>query len=814
MKFNILTEKRIVVDEDDPFSDIAQTERIGLGDLIIAAIIGIATWTLLSVWHLPVLHPSLWEDVAVANGLRPAFHLVQGYYVAFASLVFRQMGPHAGSSLLVILGRLTMSCIAVVAYAALREILAFIMRARPQRSHRRSMVMQLSSVVGTCAFVMNEPVWRAGQTLTETTILIALAVLAIEFFFVFIRKGTLKYAYLCAASLGLLSAESPVGFLFLIGFLVVNNIVLKALPILESPFFKPAVLAVSKWYMTFIFLLAICIGVGVNCVSFIANHGLQVGSLSVGALPLMYVKGYAAVVMSAASPGGWSLWLGVCYAPFIVSIIRFPSAADEEIFLSYATGIVFLFCGLVAFTQVAPVSSLWFWTHFPVHSDFLLATGLLWSATTMAAGVTILGVDALCRNHVRLARQFYGQEEEADDEASDPSLGSPMSTAVRRSVVIIVPLIMVVVMVLDRRESKVREMLGVVKDALVEIVREAGDADYLFTDGNLDAGIELQSYLQGGRLKCLPLVSRTANSDRDVYLRTRGMQNDAEDLFSFRFDVGMGLRSWIRDKPKRLERSAVMMGFDLWKRDGKALPPMGGMLSRPTDWPTPAERQESVAAARVLAKRVLDIHAKGGKVTSEAVKDAFLSVQWRLARMCTYRGEQADLAGDAKMAIAEADLAKGLNENNETYKRVMAAMSRQNDLMMQRLTPREGLQLALVRADFAMGKLYAETILVADPDNPDANFAMGMFYAKERQMTRAEEYLKRCLIRRPNEPSIYNNLAMIQLEQGKLMAAEINAKKAQAIIPDSDAVRDTIKMINAAKESKANGAKEKKPAKK
>jgi len=806
MKFNILKEKRVVVDEDDPFSDIAQTERIGLGDLLIAGIIAIAVWVLLTVWKFPTVHPDIWEDLAVANGIRPASHLVRGYYVAGASVLFRWLGPYQASAFMGILGKVTMSSIAIVAYASFREILAFIMRARPQRSQRRSMVMQLASIVGTFAFVMNDPVWRAGQFFSETTILIALAVLAIEFFFVFIRKGTLKYAYLCAACLGLLSAESVVGFGLLAGFLVVNNIVLKVLPILESPFFKPAVLAVSKWYMTFIFLFGLVIGVGINCASFILNHGPDVGGISVGSLPLMYVNGYAAAVLSAASPGGWLLWMAGCFAPFIVAIIRFPNAADEERFLSYATGIVFLFCGLVAFSQVSPISSLWFWSHFPVQSDFLLAIGLLWTASTIAASVTILGVDALCRNHARLAHQMFGQEDEENGAPTDASLGSPLSTAIRRTVVVAVPAFMVLAMTIDRKEEKTREAMQVVKDALAEIVREAGDADYVFTDGNLDVGIELESFAQGGHIKCLPLVSRTASSARDVYLRTRGMEKDQEDLFSFRFDVGTGLRSWIRDKPKRLDRSAVMMGFDLWKRDGKALPPMGGMLSRPSGWPSEAERQESVAASCALADRVLRVHGMRGKINGEKVKDALQSVQWRISRMCTYRGEKADLAGDAKTAIAEAEMAKRLNDCNETYKQVLAAMSRQNEMIMQRLTPREGLQLALVRADFAMGKLYADTILPIDPDNPDANFAMGMFYVKEHQLTRAEAYLMRCLIRRPNEPSVYNNLAMVQMELGKLQAAEINARKALALIPESSAVQDTIKMIAAAKANKANKA--------
>ena len=123
--------------------------------------------------------------------------------------------------------------------------------------------------------------------------------------------------------------------------------------------------------------------------------------------------------------------------------------------------------------------------------------------------------------------------------------------------------------------------------------------------------------------------------------------------------------------------------------------------------------------------------------------------------------------------------------------------------MSQSLTTREGLQLALVRADFTMGKLYAETILAAEPDNPDANFAMGMYYLRENQLTRAEEYLKRCLIRKPNEPAIYNNLAMIQLTLGKLDAAEVNVEKALKLIPNSAAVIDTKNAIQRAREAKS-----------
>ena len=329
-----------------------------------------------------------------------------------------------------------------------------------------------------------------------------------------------------------------------------------------------------------------------------------------------------------------------------------------------------------------------------------------------------------------------------------------------------------------------------------ETVREAEGAEFLFTDGNIDTGVELEAMRSGRRLYCLSLMALDKNA---VYLRKRGMETE-EDKFSFGHDAGMGLRSWIRDQPEKLEKCGVQMAFDLWKRDGKALPPMGGMMSRPTGFASEAEQERGVKKAHELSGLILWIYKRGGikSCTDKLIKNAFLSVQWRLARMAIYRGEVADLRGDAEMAIAEVELAKALNDRNETYQELVSNMSKRNEQMLSRITPREGLQLALVRADFTMGKLYAETILSGSPDNPDANFALGMYYLQERQLSRAEEYLKRCLLRKPNEPAIYNNLAMLQMEIGKLDAAKKNVEKALKLMPDSSAIQNTRKLVEEA----------------
>jgi tetratricopeptide (TPR) repeat protein len=787
------------IDKNDIAAEIAQAEKFGLGDLIIAAVLAAATFIGLTVWSYPSLSPTLWQETAVAAGVRPAASVLPGYFTFAASVIHSIFGANAAPAMMRFLSHIFLALIAVLVYATIREMLVFIMRARPQRSARRSLVVKIASFVGTVAFICTDPVWMAGQSLSETTILIALTLGAIEFYFIFLRKGAIRYAYICAVMLGLLAAESPMGFIFLAAFVALNFVVLKVLPILESPFFRPEVIAVGKWYMTFIFMATFIAGVLLNCWTFVAHGGLDAIGESVGYIPLEYLLAYWGRLSHAADLTGWIMLIGACLTPFVVTIVRFPSASDEEVFLSYSTGMVFLFCGVVAILQSGPIPELWFWTYAPNISPYLLSVGVLLAAVTVAGGVMILGVDSLCRDHLHLAIQQFGAD---DDDVEAPQVTSRLSTLIRRTGMVVIPVILVLLMLPGRQKTATRAALALIRDALAEIIVESGDAEYMFSDGNLDTAIELCSHRDGGSLKCLSMMG--GGSPYKVYLRTRGLTDDKEDKFSFTFDAAMGLRSWIRDRPQKLGSCVIQLGHDLWKRDGKAIPPVGGIISRPLGWPDDSERIASVERGRALAERALEICSKGLKdCTDKDTRRAFWNVLWRLSRACTYRGERADIAGDAANAIAEAELAAKLNDVNETYKEMIQNIRKQSDRMSQQLTTREGLQLALVRADFTMGKLYAETILSAEPDNADANFAMGMYYLKERQLTRAEEYLKRCLLRKPNEPAVYNNLAMIQLELGKLDAAEVNVAKALRLIPDSAAVQDTQNAIQRAREAQS-----------
>jgi len=184
------------------------------------------------------------------------------------------------------------------------------------------------------------------------------------------------------------------------------------------------------------------------------------------------------------------------------------------------------------------------------------------------------------------------------------------------------------------------------------------------------------------------------------------------------------------------------------------------------------------------------------------LKSMFMFLQWRLARMCRMRADAADRAGYMSVALEEGDMADHLDEKNEAYSRIRRSMDWVGQQKGMRLTPREGLKIGLERADFRLAKTFAQQVLLADPENSSANFAIGMGYFVDEQYGRAEIYLKRCLAKRPDEPAALNNLAIAQLRLGRLDEAETNAAHALRVYPNSKEVQNTLQHIQKLKGKK------------
>ena len=298
---------------------------------------------------------------------------------------------------------------------------------------------------------------------------------------------------------------------------------------------------------------------------------------------------------------------------------------------------------------------------------------------------------------------------------------------------------------------------------------------------------------------------------REIYLRTRGVTN-AEDKALLESGSADALRLWVRTRPDKLKTIAVQIGFELWRRDGRPMPECSGLVARPEGL-SPEEAARGAAAGRALAGWVLARYANGkpDAVVDRPLRDAFLFAQWRLAVLARHRANAYDERGEKALAMEETRLADELDKKNGALARIRATMAWASRKKLERMTPQEGLKLGLARADFALARVFALKILDVTPDDPAANFALGMDFFVQKQYSRAEAYLTRCLERRPDDPAVLNNLAQCRLRQGDFKGAMPYARRALAALPDSPEVKRTIERIEEGMKKEAlgeNGKKE------
>jgi tetratricopeptide (TPR) repeat protein len=229
------------------------------------------------------------------------------------------------------------------------------------------------------------------------------------------------------------------------------------------------------------------------------------------------------------------------------------------------------------------------------------------------------------------------------------------------------------------------------------------------------------------------------------------------------------------------------------------MPECSGLVARPAGF-SPGEAERGAAVARELAKRLLALYGKGDpdRISDRSLRDAFLFVQWRLAILARHRANAYDERREVSLAMEDTRLADALDKANGALARIRATMAWASQRKLERMTPQEGLRLGLSRADFALARVFAMRILEIAPDDPAANFALGMDFFVQKQYSRAQAYLERCLKGRPDDPAVLNNLAQCRLRQGDPAGALPYAERAQSILPDSSEVRRTVERVKAA----------------
>ena len=308
------------------------------------------------------------------------------------------------------------------------------------------------------------------------------------------------------------------------------------------------------------------------------------------------------------------------------------------------------------------------------------------------------------------------------------------------------------------------KMRAVVDDYVREVVEEAKGVRVIYTDGVFDDDIRREAKRRGVELEPVSIMSRNG---------------------------ALALAMAV----ERGDDVALQVGFVLWKNKGRELPPCSGVLARTGKMPE-EDSQRGVDAARCLGERILELYRKDAVSFGwdKDLKKRFLAVQWRIARLATMRAERADHAGQAELAQKDKAFANELDSNNAALQHLRSELNLAESLTMRVTTPRRGLRMALDQADFTQARRYAELILADDPDDTNANFAMGMSYLEQKQWTRAEEYFRRYLTKK-EDAAVLNNLAIICMYTERYDEGLELAHKALELIPESAEVKGTIKQI-------------------
>lgn len=780
-----------------------KTSTNSMGHLI-AAVVAATVFALSSVWSFQGLHPAVWGDVSVSAGALPPAGIMTAFPALAGRLIYRLLPFGAALRVDVVLARAALAAMAWMMYFSLSGTMHVFVGAGLRDPVRRRAAIRLASLLGAFVFAFSDPVWKLGQALTPVTFGMFLATASFFLLVRFIRYAKITSAVGALAAAGLLSAATPFGLLVAAVGVCAAVLQLRRPPSAAwASFLDMPTQHRVKWSMTLAFLAAFASGALAEMLSFAALGGLRASGAAAANLPRAFFAEYTGALRGVDAVGCVG-FAAAALLPLFLASMMLAKATDEYRVLSYRVGIVSLVTSLFAFLQVSPLPFAWFWNIIgPDHmsSPFALSFAALLSSVTLAWGFYVAAVDALCRDYAQLKiieADFFADDDRAGlsaTEARGETVDSVRIGLVRLAVLSI-PVAMTAFCAAGRRLSADRELCSVLDEFLRETIEESDGADYIFTDGVLDDGLRLCARSLGSGLAPVSVAGGT--SARGAFVRELAGRTD-EDRATLRVGGAEALSTWI-EQPEKMSTVSLQTAFETLRANGGLRPVVYGALVRPAGGDD-ARAAESAERCRRLAVRILALcygPELSGALDSR-VRDLALLVQFRLSSLARLRAKSLDSAGQTHMAMGELRLASRLDAANPSLAELQKREGWTRRGGGDALTPREGLAVAMKRADFIMARRYALPILQSSPGDAAANFAVGMSFYVEGLYASAVEYLKRAAEANPGEPVIYNNIAMASLLAGRIDEAATNAAKAVELLPGSSEIRDTIHRIEEAK---------------
>ncbi len=743
------------------------------------------------------------DSFLVAFGLRPPESAVSLLWHNLVSCINSYCGIGKTMHCLYVMGPVSLALIAFISTRLFSLLMPLSLRTMANSRRWGRVITYVLPVLGSAVFVFSPAVWPLGEVFAPQLMKLLLFVTAVYLAVRAFRRSSAACFILTGVVSGLLAAESPIGFI--IPLTVAIHLSYAAyrrdeasFQGLDNPLVRPVLI---KW-MFYSFVVFWVAALSFNIYFFSAHNAAdsQVGFF----LQLVRVfKRYGVMACSAMAPMGWAFAGIVVIAPVVFSFARVKRATDIRNFLFIRHGVFFFTFGVLTLLQSSPFSSWWFWRWISdvklVSSNFLLSVCLLGTSYAAFTAICVFVVDVYFRNARNLARELLWDEDSEIPVIVKFQRRLVLSGRILRLVLMPAIVALVVSVVVIGRINPTAECAdAIVEEYVRNVVSECSDKTVLITDGTLDAPIELCGALEGRDVKTLSIMS--GNSGYEVMLRRRV---DPKDEYRTYLTAGTAdaLRAWVRDDSPMASNLSVQIGFELWRDNRKAMPRCGGLTAKfgVTDEKTISS---GVEKAHVLAEKILLFRENCdiSNVESTEIASALSRIQWRLSRMCRMRSFEAARLKNNPSAAAENELADRLDAKNPEWQKVREVEDGRLKSNTLTLTPREGLELSLKRADFRLASSYAKDVYAQDENNVAANFALGMGHLSDHRYDLAEKSLKRALKNAPDEPAILNNLAVVLIRLDRFDEAESNAVKALKILPQSREIQETLRRIRELKE--------------
>ena len=364
---------------------------------------------MMALFSWPVV-PHLWDEMSVATGLRPPSGMFPGLWRGILSGLYSALPASAVNMTLRIMGLVAAGILSMLSFAIFDASLPDVLRVQLRGISRGRMIARWCLAGGTFLFMCNEVVWRACQSFGSLTFEILIGMAALWLVLGFFHEDGYWRLYLAMVIWGVVAGESAIGHVFAIASVVaVFRKALTNRDEAENPIGNPLMRRLVIGKMLRIYLLVVLLTVLADYWLYVMLGGKTASKSLPANVAVICLGGYWDQMLGAMSWSGWLLAFVFVLAPFVVALLLLKKALTDDKFIALPYAAAYLVLGVLAWSQCAGLSGLWFRSWFSyrlINDDFLVVVLAVLGIVTLLWAVTVF-----CRiYYYRSIRHIAGEQ--------------------------------------------------------------------------------------------------------------------------------------------------------------------------------------------------------------------------------------------------------------------------------------------------------------------------------------------------------------------------------------------------------------------